>query len=117
MDREKVINELTCCIYSEEECECPKDCPYADDDMSECQAKVMRDALALLQEQGWIPITERLPKDDTDILVYCTDGEESRIVAVNYANGIWFDCIFNTVMVVKNITHWMPLPKPPTEGR
>ena len=73
--------------------------------------------LALLKEQGWIPITERLPKDDTDILVYCTDGEESRIVAVNYANGIWFDCIFNTVMVVKNITHWMPLPKPPTEGR
>ena len=50
-DREKVIKELTCCIYSEEECECPEDCPYVDDDMSECQAKVMRDALALLKEQ------------------------------------------------------------------
>ena len=51
MDREKVIKELTCCIYSEEECECPEDCPYVDDDMSECQAKVMRDALELLKEQ------------------------------------------------------------------
>ena len=51
MEREKVIKELTCCIYSEEEYECPEDCPYVDDDMSECQAKVMRDALALLKEQ------------------------------------------------------------------
>lgn len=51
MDREKVIKELTCCIYSEEECECPEDCPYVDDDMSECQANVMRDALALIDTQ------------------------------------------------------------------
>ena len=50
-DREKVIKGLGCCIYSEEECECPEDCPYVDDDMSECQAKVMRDALELLKEQ------------------------------------------------------------------
>ena len=50
-DIEKVIKELTCCIYSEEECECPEDCPFVDEDMNECQAKVMRDALELLKEQ------------------------------------------------------------------
>lgn len=51
-NREKVIKELECCIYSEEECECPEDCPYSDGDMGECQAQVMRDALALLKEQN-----------------------------------------------------------------
>lgn len=65
------------------------------------------------EADGWIPVTERIPADGSDILVYCDDGEESRIVACNYDNGVWFDCVFNTVMVFKNITHWMPLPKPP----
>lgn len=64
-------------------------------------------------QQKWIPVSERIPEDGSDILVYCDDGEESRIVACNYDNGVWFDCVFNTVMVFKNITHWMPLPKPP----
>ena len=48
---DRVVKELTCCIYSEEECECPNDCPYSDGDMEECQATVMRDALELLNEQ------------------------------------------------------------------
>lgn len=65
------------------------------------------------QERIWIPVSERTPEDGSDILVYCDDGEESRIVACNYDNGVWFDCVFNTVMVFKNITHWMPLPEPP----
>ena len=64
-------------------------------------------------QSRWIPVSERIPEDGSDILVYCDNGEESRIVACNYANGVWFDCVFNTVMVFKNITHWMPLPKAP----
>lgn len=64
-------------------------------------------------EERWIPVSERLPENGSDILVYCDDGEESRIVACNYDNGVWFDCVFNTVMVFKHITHWMPLPEPP----
>ena len=64
-------------------------------------------------QSRWIPVSERIPEDGSDILVYCDDGKETRIVACNYGNGVWFDCVFNTVMVYKNITHWMPLPKPP----
>ena len=71
------------------------------------------DARTILKEQRWIPVSERLPDDGSDILAYCDDGEESRIVACNYDNGVWFDCVFNTLMIIKNITHWMPLPKPP----
>lgn len=66
-----------------------------------------------VNNDGWIAVSERPPEDGSDILVYCDDGEETRITACNYYNGVWFDCVFNTVMVFKNITHWMPLPKPP----
>ncbi len=108
MDREKVIRIIDELIF-----EAQKETTWKAENALRCLKK----ELLKEQEERWIPVTKRLPKDDTDILVYCTEGEESRIVAVNYANGVWFDCIFNTVMVVKNITHWMPLPKPPTEGR
>ena len=118
-DLEKVIKGLECHqIDKDHRINC-SDCPYHCDEFMNGLNELHNDAILLLKEQEghWIPVTERLPEDDTDILVYCVDGEESRIVAVNYANGVWFDCIFNTVMVVKNITHWMPLPKPPQEGR
>lgn len=63
--------------------------------------------------QKWIPITERLPEDGTDILAYMSDEFESRIFPANYDHGIWFDCIFNVSQSI--VTHWMPLPEPPKE--
>ena len=63
---------------------------------------------------AWIPVTERLPDDGSDILAYTENGEDARIVPANYDRGIWFDCCFNRV--AENITHWMPLPEPPEEG-
>ena len=137
-DIERVITGLRFC--SETLWNCDKQCPYGENGKKEagaCWVELNRDALALLteykelktrhativkaaddmlaelKERRWIPVGERLPEDGSDILVYCNDGEESRIVDCNYDNGVWFDCVFNTVMVFKNITHWMPLPKPP----
>ena len=68
-------------------------------------------------EQRWISVSERLPKDGEDVLVYWNNGREHRIIPTNYDDGVWFDCIFDNVMDDKNITHWMPLPEPPKEGR
>ena len=89
-------------------CPCSPDCG---DDCEKCVDSAIEETLKA--ERRWIPVSERIPEDGSDILVYCDDGEETRIVACNYDNGVWFDCVFNTVMVFKNITHWMPLPKPP----
>ena len=61
--------------------------------------------------QEWIPVTERLPENDSDVLAYQDRGEESRIVPANYGCGVWFDCLFDHE--ADNITHWMPLPQPP----
>ena len=62
----------------------------------------------------WIPVSERLPEDDSDVLAYLRIGEEGRIYPANYAKSMWFDCIFNTP-ATNTTTHWMPLPEPPKE--
>lgn len=50
------------------------------------------------QGQQWIPCSERLPEENSDILVtYVEEGEE-RIVPVNYGWGTWFDCFFNKAL-------------------
>ena len=65
-------------------------------------------------EQRWIPVEdcERLPDNETDILVTYVDGEETKIVPVNYGRGTWFDCIFDRALNPFKITAWMPLPEP-----
>ena len=65
--------------------------------------------------QKWIPVTERLPDNDSDVLAYLRIGEDGRIYPANYASGMWFDCIFNT-NATESTTHWMPLPEPPKGG-
>ena len=62
--------------------------------------------------QEWISVDDRLPEDDSDVLAYLRIVEGSRICQANYANGMWFDWIFNTP-VTESITHWMPMPQPP----
>ena len=62
--------------------------------------------------QEWIPVKDRLPEDDSDVIAYLRTGEEGRIFPANYAKGVWFDCIFNK-RVTETITHWMPLPELP----
>ena len=62
--------------------------------------------------QEWIPVDDRFPEDDSDVLAYSSIGEESRIYPACYSNGVWFDCVFNAP-VTDTTTHWMPMPQPP----
>lgn len=67
-----------------------------------------------LAAEKWISVTERLPEDGSDILAVQSYCGEVRIVPANYDRGVWYDCVYNRV--AEHITHWMPVPKPPTEG-
>jgi len=73
---------------------------------------------ALEQKKGeWIPVTERLPEDGSDVLAYLKNADNSRIAAANYYKGTWQDCVMGRLYLTEEgfVTHWMPLPEPPKE--
>lgn len=65
----------------------------------------------------WIPVTERLPKYGTTVLVY---GSQGGIYTARYERAraewdrdSWWK--LNSKSHICNPTHWMPLPEPPKE--
>lgn len=67
----------------------------------------------------WIPVTDRLPKDNRQVLVY---AQSTHFALAKYdemmeANGEWkrqwvtFDA-WKPYYTIKNVIAWMPLPKP-----
>lgn len=74
-------------------------------------------ALAYLKEHfdepKWIPVTERLPEKDKEVLCLLGDGEFWLAVWDHCDDGLWTD---GERWVSKCfVTHWMPLPEPPKE--
>jgi hypothetical protein len=59
--------------------------------------------------QKWIPVTERLPENDTYINV-TTDGV---VVQAYWHNGRFYAFTAIGVATVGGVTHWMPLTEPP----
>lgn len=62
---------------------------------------------------NWIPVSERLPEDGKQVLIYATSMyidlfEDESFLHDNYAEHM------NIVGGnVRPVTHWMPLPEPP----
>lgn len=82
--------------------------------MTELRVEQLVEHILREKEQQWVSIKDRLPKDGQDVLAYLNDGEETRIAPCHYYNGVWFDSVMNCVVVLQDVTHWMPLPS--TEG-
>ena len=60
------------------------------------------------QHPQWIPVEEKLPEENEEVLAYNAENEE--VIACDYHHKM-FHCwpeVFG-----KSITHWMPLPVPP----
>lgn len=73
--------------------------------------KGKEDSVADLESKSkWIPVTERLPDEDTRVLVWLVDGANkyTRMDTDRRHNSKW-------VRWEKYVTHWMPLPEPPEE--
>ena len=66
-------------------------------------------------ENQWIPVTERLPEEWVTVLVNTKFG----FIATAYIDitGKWRIAETREFMERRDITHWMPLPEPPKDGR
>ena len=75
-------------------------------------------AEALRERPEWIPVTERLPEDRSDVLVVAYWHERWNVYmgwcAPERAEWSVHDGIGDRDDVA--VTHWMPLPEPPEEG-
>jgi hypothetical protein len=59
--------------------------------------------------QPWIPVSERLPEPDVDVLVhFAISGRE--IGCIEGLSGGW---LCAREVCSDEATHWMPLPEPP----
>ena len=66
----------------------------------------------------WIPVTERLPEENDDVL--CYRGNHIGVLMDVYTykgDNKWEDSYgYWNYTDIEGITHWMPLPQPPKEG-
>ena len=63
----------------------------------------------------WIPVEERLPKLFQPVIV-CRNGKDGKpmVEAGSMDHNGWWK-VYGTR--TKTVTHWMPLPEPPKEGK
>lgn len=67
----------------------------------------LRAELAALKEQmRWIPVSERLPEDDTSVLIFI----ENETYYAAFAYGVFWEI---SDFALEGVTHWRPLPTPP----
>lgn len=64
----------------------------------------------------WIPVTERLPKEWEEVLVWSRFGFCEVAVYLGIP-GKWRVTWNHDLLEVDSITHWMPLPEPPKQER
>jgi hypothetical protein len=63
----------------------------------------------------WIPVTERLPERNKPVLVV----DESGVNVGSYSPMLhdWWSLHGDRMAPGPAVTHWMPLPAPPTDGK
>lgn len=83
----------------------------------EC-CEIIRSHMDEVNNDGWIPVEERLPIEEDFLEAYCRNKyaaefvvmikDATRPTTLYYKNGSWFDEVRNYY----NVTAWQPLPAP-----
>ena len=128
-DREKVIKGFECCHVMVHDLGPDKTscgiCPYKNVQTEEqinlggieCIAVLHDDALAMLKEQNWISVKDRLPNCNGCYLVWRPHFYPDKgMPSICYFDGqnTWHDSYgvdFTRVLAPDDVSHWMPLPE------
>lgn len=92
--------------------------PFANVVPAELYQRALNDVVTLSAERKhgkWIPVTERLPEDDGEVL--CINDYHFYIVGWLYCDDVGNYICESDNEIMYDVTHWMPLPQPPeSEG-
>lgn len=70
---------------------------------------------------AWIPVTERMPDRNANVLVWIPSGNDRTFIASLDEGGMWFssDPTADAYSLGEDgaPTHWMPLPAPPADAK
>lgn len=76
-------------------------------------------AIKALEDSRWIPVTERLPEDEVDVLIYSTDKNINKAYrrykpwTENQMEWLVFETLgYGYIYDDDEVLAWMPLPKP-----
>ena len=79
------------------------ECNYVDS-FEDDEKEALEMAISALENNGkWIPVSERLPDEDTVVYLACCD--DGYVASIMYSGGRW-------LIDGNNIIAWMPLPEP-----
>lgn len=91
MTDKEIVQALRCCASGESEEECPftkkygcDGCPKVSADLIE---RLTAENAALREKQRWIPVTERLPEPETDVLAVCNRNGCIFVIPAIYEDG------------------------------
>lgn len=74
----------------------------------------MKVYLPLYIKPKWIPVTDRLPEQNTRVIGFMA---WKGITVIEYQNGKWYSIDHLQPLPNEAVTHWMPLPEPPKEEK
>lgn len=85
--------------------------PGINEDVSEEYNDAVNIAIEELEQTTWIPVSERLPERDVDVLTYHRNGsfDYQYVSWIDDYSGEWAGFIGN---LSDEVLAWMPLPKP-----
>jgi len=85
---------------------------YYNDSMMYDDLSRMLDELIAENKGEWIPISERLPEVDQNVLATTRWGEVTIAERLNIGPDCWFICEGEANAHTEDIVAWQPLPEP-----
>ena len=118
---EEIVQALRCCVFGGPCQNCPEESnDHCMDDLhmfaSELIERDQKEIAELREKQQWIPVTERMPERDIQVIGWYKDNPFSqyRLGVVAWNGNGWVFVYAHRY--VTDVTHWMTLPEPPKEN-